>query len=478
MPDSQQIRQTLKFSIRDGQYWGIMNGIGTSYLSAFVVFLGGTSFQLGLLASVPQLLASMSQLFAVRLVQWMGSRKKFIVLLSIFQAVTWLVAAAVALIGAPVWSIIALACLFFVFGMMPAPAWSSLIGDLVPEDQRGRYFGKRNRSIGLVTFIAMAAAGLILDALVPEFGAGAYALLFGLAFAGRLVSVYYLSRHYDPQHGLTNPEGERIIEFLRKIGTTDFGRLARFNTVFHIATFLVSPLFVIYFFEYLEVSYWQYSVMLSAAAISNFLTMRYWGLNADQFGNRVVLYTSSWVLSAFPFLWFGVSFLPKSLQFPIAVGIQVLGGLAWAGYNLSVSNFQYDSVEPAFRVRRFGHYHLLHGASMFVGGIIGGYLADTIDVGSAAFSGIMFVMLLSGVLRFVVCLVLLPGLRELRKVRRRPFYLYFLTVMPVEGLHADIQTGFSLTKKGIIEGLREIERKMDWSWLDRKRDGHSGRRSP
>jgi len=389
--------------------------------------------------------------------------------MSFLQAATWLLAAAIALIGPPVWVVIALACMFFVCGMLPAPVWSSLIGDLVPEKQRGRYFGRRNRAAGIASFVAMAAAGLLLDSLIPQFGGGAFAVLFGVAFAGRIVSVFYLNRHFDPHHGLINPEGEGILEFLRSLGRTDFGRLVKFNTIFHVATFIVSPLLVVYFLEYLQMTYWQYSVMLSAAAISNFLTMRYWGLHADEFGNRVVLTASSWVLAAFPFLWFGVWFLPKALQFPAAVAVQILGGLAWAGFNLSIANFQFDSVDPEFRVRRFGHYHLLHGVAIFIGGMIGGFLADSIDLGSGMLSGILFVMLLSGVLRFVVCLALLPGLQELRKVKRRPYYLYFFTVMPAEGLHADIALGFMLTKRGLREGLREIQRKMDWTWLDRKR---------
>jgi MFS family permease len=150
--------------------------------------------------------------------------------------------------------------------------------------------------------------------------------------------------------------------------------------------------------------------------------------------------------------------------------VQVVGGLAWAGYNLSVANFQFDTVEPEFRVRRFGHYHLLHGVAMFIGGIVGGVLADLVEFDIPVLSGIFFVMLLSGILRFGVCVALLPGLRELRKVRRRPFFLYFFTVMPVEGMHADVAFGFSLTRRGLRERLRRIERRMDWNWLDRDKD--------
>ena len=377
-------------------------------------------------------------------------------------------AVVVSLTGATVWVVIGLACLFFVFQMLAAPAWSSLIGDLVPENQRGRYFGRRNRSIGFVSFVAMAAGGLILDALVPEFGGGAYAVLFAVAFLGRAIGLFFLARHYDPDLELSEPEGDSIVAFLRRMGASDFGRLVRFNTIFHVATFIISPLFVVYFLEYLDVTYWEYSVMLAAAAISNFLTIRYWGLNADRFGNRAVLTISSWVLAFFPFLWFGVWYLPASMQFPIAVAIQVVGGLAWAGYNLSVANFQFDSVQRKHRVRSFGHYNLLHGIAIFLGGTIGGFLADNEAIRVGTISGIFFVMLLSGFLRILVCLILLPGLRELRRVKRRPFFLYFLTVMPVEGLHADVAFGFSLTKRGLREKLREVERKMDWSWLGGK----------
>lgn len=454
MPDSDRIQRTLDYSIREGQFWAVGNGFGASYLAAFVVHLGGTALQLGILASVPQLLASLSQLVAVRLARLSGSRKRFLVVMVLLQALTWGVATIIAIVGASVWIVIGIACLFFIFGMMPAPAWSSLIGDLVPEDQRGRYFGRRNRAVGFVSFVSVAIAGFVLDALLPVFDGGAFAVLFGVAFAGRMVSVFFMSRHYDPDFELRDIPGEGIVEFLRHNGKTDFGRLARFNTVFHMAIFLIGPLFVIYFLEYLKVTYWEFSVMLAAAGISNFLTMRYWGLNADRFGNRVVLVASSWSLAMVPFMWFLAWFVPKPVLFPVAVVIQILSGLAWAGYNLSVANFQFDSVEPEYRVRRFGHYHLLQGIGIFIAGMAGGLLADSIDFGTTITSGLFFVMLVSGSLRIVVCLIFLPKLQELRKVERRPAYRYFLTVMPVEGLHADLALGFTLTKRRLKKTLR------------------------
>lgn len=469
MSESERIESTLKDSIRDGKSWGVMNGFGTSYLAAFGVFLGATPFQLGMLASVPQLLASMSQLLVVRAVRALGSRKRLMVLSSAVQGSMWVGAALMAFFGAPVWLFITVACAFFVFGLLPAPAWSSLMGDLVPEDYRGKYFGRRNRSVGLTSFLSMAAAGLILEALAPDRSGLGFALIFLVAFLGRMGSVYFLGRHYDPNLEFVNPEGEGLIEFLRTSFQTDFGRLALYNSVFHVAVFVVAPLFVIYFLEVLKFEYWEFTVMLSAAAVSNFVTMRYWGENADRFGNRVVLNASSWVLACVPLVWYGVWFIPPTWRFPVGVVAHIVSGFAWAGYNLSTANYQFDSVSRERRVRLFGHYLLMWGFAMFIGGMAGGLLAERVDLGTPVLSGIFFALLLSTVLRFLVCFFLLPRIPERRKVTKRPLYRYFYTMMPVEGLHADVALGFTLTKEGLRTAIRQVERKIDWRWLDRKK---------
>jgi MFS family permease len=462
-----EIERTLRLSIRDGQAWGVMNGAGTSYVSAFAVQLGGTAFQLSMLASIPELLASLSQLFTVPLVRLIGSRKTLAALMSLLQATTWLGAIALAVWDGPVWLLIIITSFFFVFGMLPAPAWSSLIGDLVPPDVRGRYFGKRNGAVGLTSFGAMVGAGIVLELFSdtrPDLG---FVLIFLAAFVARVLSVVMLNRHYDPGLDVRNPEGENFLRFLQRVHRTDFGRLTRFHAAFHVAVFLIGPLFVIYFLTWLGFDYLQYTILISVAAIANFLTMRYWGRHADLFGNRVILVISSWTLALIPFLWYGVWFLPASTQFPAAILAQAVGGLAWAGFNLSASNFQFDSVLPEHRVRLFGHFHLLHGLAKALGALIGGWLVGLIALGPEVLSGLFVVMLLSGALRVVICLVLLPPLKEQRRVRKRPNYIYFLTLMPVEGLHADVAYGFTLTREELRKGLRLVQKTIDWSWLGR-----------
>ncbi|HUF10643.1 MAG TPA: hypothetical protein VMO47_15085, partial [Rhodothermales bacterium] len=162
-------------------------------------------------------------------------------------------------------------------------------------------------------------------------------------------------------------------------------------------------------------------------------------------------------------------FVPQSWWLSIGIIVHVVSGFAWAGFNLSTANYQFDSVSRESRVRLFGHYHLMHGSAMFIGGIIGGLLAQWVDFGIVELSGIFFALLLSAALRFLVCFIFLPRISERRPVTKRPLYLYFYTMMPVEGLHADVAYGFTMTKESLRTAIREVEKRIDWRWLDKKR---------
>ena len=61
-----------------------------------------------------------------------------------------------------VWHLLFFTCLYFVFGMIVNPAWNSWMGDLVVENRRGAYFGRRSKVTSTASFLALIAAGYIL----------------------------------------------------------------------------------------------------------------------------------------------------------------------------------------------------------------------------------------------------------------------------------------------------------------------------
>jgi MFS family permease len=150
-----QVDRTLHHSVRDAVAYSVMSGGGETYFSAFALFLKASASQVGLLATLPALLGSLAQLLAV----WLGARlpRRLPVILAgaSLQAVVLL-----PLVILPLsWPHHAVPVLI---GCV-TPLWISLMGDLVPERKRGRYFGSRTRLATITAFVSLAVAGLILD---------------------------------------------------------------------------------------------------------------------------------------------------------------------------------------------------------------------------------------------------------------------------------------------------------------------------
>jgi MFS family permease len=71
--------KSLRHSIKDGAYFAAMNGGAESYFSALAKFLQASTLTIGLLASLPPLLASFMQLFSAWLGRKIGRGKQIMV---------------------------------------------------------------------------------------------------------------------------------------------------------------------------------------------------------------------------------------------------------------------------------------------------------------------------------------------------------------------------------------------------------------
>ena len=82
------VERSLRHSLYDGITYSLMTGSAESYFSAFAILLKATTAQIGLLASLPPLLASFMQLFSAWLGRRTGHRKQIIVFGALVQATT------------------------------------------------------------------------------------------------------------------------------------------------------------------------------------------------------------------------------------------------------------------------------------------------------------------------------------------------------------------------------------------------------
>ena len=194
------VEKSLRHSLKDGGAYATMIGIGETYFSAFALSLHATTQQIGVLASVPAMLASFVQLLSAWVGKRTGHRKTLVLAGATVQALELLPIALLPVLfpAAAVPLLIAAVVLYHCGAHFATPQWGSLMGDIVPQQRRGRFFARRTRIVSLVTFLTLVAGGSTLHVMdLRGNEQAAFLILFGVAMLARLVSVYHLSRMSD-----------------------------------------------------------------------------------------------------------------------------------------------------------------------------------------------------------------------------------------------------------------------------------------
>jgi MFS family permease len=444
--------QSLQHSIKDGVAFSIMAGVGENYFSAYAVFLKATTQQVGLLAALPPLLASFAQMLAVMLGQVMGIRKGIIVFGAVLQILGLLLVATLpSLFPGYAFSLLLFSVvLYFVGPNLGAPLWGSLMGALVPENVRGRFFARRTRLSSVASFSALLIAGTVLqifDAMaLTLYG---FLMIFAIGVVARGYSSYHLNRMVDPPRAhrsapIHERDGLPSAALLRQY--PNFLRFSLFFASMQFAVAISAPFVVIYLLRDLHFSYLELTLNAAASVLMQFLVLNRWGRLGDLFGNRIMLRLTGYSLPFMPALWM------LSTDFYYLLLVQLISGLVWSGYSLSSSNFLFDLTPPHRRAGLMATHNLFASVAVFAGASVGSTLVLLLPMNidarvgswqiafhwSSAFYGIF---LISGVTRLVIGCLFLPHIEEVRTVKPMSYHGLAFRVTrfsPVSGVIFDI----------------------------------------
>ena len=426
-----RIRKSLRYSIFDGAFAASMIGFGESFFVAFGLFLKATTLQVGLLSSLPQALGSMLQFFSNGLIRAFGSRKRLVVTAALLQGLMYVPVALVFFFGEfRVRHLILFACFYWAFGMILGPAWNSWMGDLVSEDRRGAYFGRRSKITGTATFAATLAAGYILQqhgGSIEKQYTG-FVLIFLLALASRMISVLFLSKKYEPTYEVPREAEFGFLEFLRQARFRNYGLFVLYLGLMNFAVFMSAPFFTPYMLQDLRLSYLTFTMVNASAIIVKMLSMPVWGLAADRFGARRVLSLTGFLMPLVPVLWL------LSGDVVWLMTIQAYAGFIWGGFEIASFSFIFDTTTPQKRATCVAYYNMINGLALISGALLGSAIAR---MNAVFWSKYLLVFLVSGLLRIVASLFFLPRLREVRAVETIGYSRLFLKVvtsMPTMGL--------------------------------------------
>jgi len=454
--DKIEKERTMKLSVKEGSYASVMSGFGDAYITPYALSLNANNLAIGFLSSFTGLISPLSQLLGSKLME-KYSRKKIITTAVTLHALMWLPILLLSLLFQknifqaylPI-ILIVFYSVYALFGALGGPAWFSLLGDIIPEKIRGAYFGKRNKICSTVALLSTIAAAFILDFFktrgVVLVG---FSILFFFACIFRLLSANTFRKHYEPKFKLQPGYYFSFWQFIKKAPSNNFGKFVIFIALIDLSTNISAPFFSVYMLKDLNFSYITFMLVNISSSIFSILFMPVWGKFADKYGNKDLLKLGAFMIPFIPILWL----FSKSPVY-LAFSPQLLSGVGWAAFNLAATNYIYDCVSPQRRALCVSYYNIIAGVGVFIGAIIGGFLASYLSI--TFMNKLLFVFLISGILRLVVVFFALPVIKEVRQTenKKNPI-LYLREFRPITGVVMEIISDV----RNIKDGIKKISRK-------------------
>ncbi len=414
--EKREKKKTMNLAVKEGSFSSIMNSLGNSYIIPYALALNATNFQIGLLKSFHGLLPPVTQLFSSKLMKKF-SRKKIILINISLQALMFLPIILLSLLffnnlfttHLP-YILIVFYTLFAIFGAIALPAWFSLMGDVVPDNRRGYYFGKREKIAGTIGLIATLASAFLLDYFKTKgMALMGFSMLFLTASIARFVCVFYTKKYYEPKFKYKKDKSSFFKFILNK---SNFTKFSLFSSIMYLSVMIASPFFSVYMLKELDFSYTVFMIINMSSVFSAIFTAPLWGKFSDKYGRKESLILSSIFISIMPILWF-FSSSPPYLILPM-----LIVGVGWSGFNLASFSFMYDNLTPEKRSKGIAHYNILIGIGVFIGSALGGLILNEIPSFLPSINSFLTIFFISSLLRALTSMIFLPQIKEVRKVRK------------------------------------------------------------
>jgi len=408
-------KHSLKTSIKESAFSGMSSDLGSSLITPLATEIGANAVHIGVLNALSGLGSPLAMIHGNKLME-KHSRKSITSKYVLFQALMWIPIALIGFLfyknilsGYLPWLLIILYSILVGFGGIAHPAWFSWMGDLVFENEKGKYFAKRNVITGTAGAIMMLLGGLILKYFrTAGFVFIGFGILFLVSFAYRFRAYFYLKKMYEPKLRIQKKDYFSFLSFLKRYD--DFGKFAVYQAFFNISIMIASPFFAFYMLKNLgfESNYFLYMIVNLASTAFYLLFTPLIGRFSDKYGNLRLMYISNILFAINPLIWIFVKTPLQIIFIP-----QIVSGLANAALTISITNYTYDGVSPQKRGLCTAYTNLLIGMGVLFGSLIGGFLIKNLHF---AMNSFFIVFIIAAIARFAVAIFFLPQLKEMRKV--------------------------------------------------------------
>jgi MFS family permease len=414
----QATRTSLQASTIDGVFATIFSNItGGVLLVNFLLQLGATPVEIGLLSSIP-LLVNFLQPLGAYLADRTCSRHWYtmitfgpsrLVWLILVGGIAWFCCSDIPSHQLVIWTL-GIILVTNILGALGGCAWFSWMAALVPSPLRGRYFGLRNSAASLANLLSVPVLGYAVSAW-PGGGIQGYGVLLFLGVIIGLISLacQFWMADVNPQVYRTgktssqHPENPDSLppKTFTILENSNFLKFLLYVGVWTFAVNLSAPFFNLYMLKNLELDLTTVTLYASLIAGANLVMLVFWGKLADRVGNRPLLLLVGVFIGVTPLLWLGAGgdIISVWIWLPL---IHLVSGGFGAAIDLCNSNIQMEMAPLDCPSQYFAIAAAVTGVSGGLGSTAGGFLAQLDIIG-----GLPGLFALSAALRLIALLPLL-----------------------------------------------------------------------
>ena len=360
--------ESRKNSIIEGGWWSVQNGCGDNYLTAFFEFLGLKPSIISFIVTFPVLFGSLIQTFILKHFFLSKSKKKTLIILCAIQGLCWPALIIAGYSNNVLLLIISIMVVYHSVVSAQEPPWRAWMGSIVPKPIRGKYFGVRLSISGIVLLFSIAIAGFILENYSASDAYLGFVIIFCFAFIGRMVSLRYWNKMFEPQTGFEN----------QKLDFSNFNQdqtiYLRFMVLYQFSVNIIVPLWAVYFLRDIGFSYLEYSYILISGNLIGIISHYFWGKFIDRYNSKVTTFLGGWIMVFLPLLWYVLFYLQSDIQLPFSIVLFSIASFAAAGANLGLNNWILDIHEDLDIIAFSTKMVRFRGVAIFLGGIAGGGL--------------------------------------------------------------------------------------------------------
>jgi len=420
-----QIKRDTKYSISDGIFWVLMNSIALSFLVPFIITLGASPLQVGLIDTLPLFITSFLVLVSYKILSKFNSKRQAVVFFVTLQAFLWIPLALVKFLfvgSTVVWAVIVVYTLLVGCGILLDPIYRDWMRRLFPPEKIGKFIASKNLILDLFSLLPIIFAGLLLDVVQSDPHLIGFVILFLCAGLFRYISSRFLNRiskteDKDEIVKETTRMSKPIFAVFKKEVLKDkiFFNFLIFVLLYYFGLFIATSYFPYLLLSVLKFSYSDYILWYAAFVLGSVFSLYYWGYVSNKYGSVKIIKTT---IAFIPFTLFIEFLFLKSL--PVLIILQFVSGIIFAGFNYAILNYFYQNVKVDL-INHMSFFYIFQAFAMLAGSLVG---AGIIAIGKKVYGNevqaILLVIAISMAFRFIALLYS----KNIKDVNRNKVNLY------------------------------------------------------